>query len=108
MYRETLDANSKNVALVVRPDGAIHLQTRSSTGGGTGSSSVGMVSPETWIKLVRSGNNFDAYYSGDGVTWTYITTKTLSMAVEVEAGLAVTSHKDSVLCTAIFSNVNVE
>lgn len=108
MYRETLDANSKNVALVVRPDGAIHLQTRSSTGGGTGSSSVGMVTPETWIKLVRSGNNFDAYYSGDGVTWTYITTKTISMAAQVEVGLAVTSHKDSVLCTAIFSNVNVQ
>lgn len=34
--------------------------------------------PPAWYKLARSGNNFTAYQSGDGVTWTTVQTATVS------------------------------
>ena len=44
----------------------------------------------------------------DGVTWTQIgDTETIAMQGTIQAGLAVTSHDNGLLCTAQFSNVTI-
>jgi glucose/arabinose dehydrogenase len=48
--------------------------------------------PNKWLKLQRAGNMFTAYQSNDGVTWTKIGNKTLTMAATATVGLFDTSH----------------
>ena len=60
------------------------------------------------MRLTRSGNNFTAYRSANGVDWTQIgSTTAITMNSTVYVGLAVTSHTSGNLCTSIFSNVSV-
>jgi hypothetical protein len=61
-----------------------------------------------WVKLIRRGNSFAAYYSADGSRWTRIgEAQSIAMPSSVRAGLAVTSHDASQLATARFTNVSV-
>ena len=60
-----------------------------------------------WVKLVRSASTFTGYSSPDGVTWTLVGSQTISMAANVYIGLPVTSHNNTVLCTATLDNVTV-
>lgn len=59
------------------------------------------------MKLERAGNTFTASQSADGSNWTVIGSITIDMASSVYIGLAVTSHNNSVLTTAILDNVVV-
>jgi hypothetical protein len=62
----------------------------------------------TWVRVVRTGNNFSGYTSTDGNTWTQIgTTQTITANSTMLAGLAVTSNSTSALCTAVFDNVTL-
>ena len=67
---------------------------------------VAGVNAPYWVKLVRSGNSFSGYISADSNTWTQVgAAQTITMANPVYAGLAVTAHNNSSLCTATFDNV---
>ena len=71
------------------------------------SKDAGIVAPY-WVKLVRSGNNFSAFRSADGVTWIQVgTTQTITMSSTVYVGLAVTSHLNGTSCTGVLDNVAV-
>ncbi|MGJ8639764.1 MAG: Ig-like domain-containing protein [Opitutaceae bacterium] len=109
MIRETLAANSKEVAIIVRPDNRISMQYRGTTGGSTSPGSlVGDTTNAKWIRLVRTGDAFAGSYSIDGLTWIDLSSHTVAMASEVEVGLAVTSHNDATLCTATFTDVTID
>jgi len=56
-------------------------------------------------RMQRIGNVFTSSVSPDGTTWTQVGTTTISMSGQVYAGMAVTSHSDGTLSTAIFDNV---
>lgn len=61
-----------------------------------------------WLKMIRRGNSFAAYYSTNGETWTRIgEAQTVAMPNSVQAGLAVTSHDVNRRTTAIFTGVSV-
>ncbi|MGA8367490.1 MAG: IPT/TIG domain-containing protein [Candidatus Acidiferrales bacterium] len=111
MIRETLNANSTN-AYVFYTKGTyqyLYFNDRPSTGANT-SSPGGPASGflPSWVKLVRSGNAFSAYYSSDGVIWTQLgSTQTITMAQNVYVGLAVSSYSNSSLATATFDNVSI-
>ena len=110
IIRETLNAKSKNVGVFLTPSSTngIRFQTRTTAGGTTTSSSVTGKSAPQYLKLVRLGNNFSAYYSSDGSSWTQIgTTLSVAMNTDLYIGLAVTSHADGTLNTSTFDNVNV-
>ena len=64
--------------------------------------------PNLWMKLVRSGANFSAYLSPDGVTWTaVVTSKSLpTIPTAATLGLFECSHKAGALGTATFDNVS--
>jgi hypothetical protein len=61
--------------------------------------------PAYWLKVVRTGSTFEGFSSPDGVVWTSVGSQTISMSSSVFIGLAVTSHNDGTLCTAVFENV---
>src|SRR5215469_10812632 len=107
MIRETLDPSATN-ALAFFRQGSISMSERTTTGGNP-TSQYGMAATlPYWLKLVRSGNNFSAFSSYNGLTWAQIgTTQTISMAQNVYIGMVVTNQSTSAAATATFDNVSV-
>jgi hypothetical protein len=61
-----------------------------------------------WIRLVRVGDIFKAYHSPDGSSWTQQgSAQTIAMGEDVYIGLAVTSHNNAALCTAVFDQLDI-
>jgi regulation of enolase protein 1 (concanavalin A-like superfamily) len=105
MIRETLDANAKNAFLCVTPGSHGTLaQVRSSTGEQTGQQPGPFANAPYWVRLVRSGDNIHRYFSADGVNWIDHGYYIISMATTVYFGFAVTSHDNTRLNTAVFSD----
>jgi hypothetical protein len=108
MIRETTNANSKFAMVCQRPNNEITFEWRTSTGGTASASAVvGGTTDPKYVRLVRSGNTFTAYYKVNaGDAWTQVgTSQTISMATATRIGLAVTSHDTTALCKADFSSV---
>jgi len=109
MIRESLNAGSTNAKTA---DWAayhgIYFDVRTTTGGGTSEPGALGVTLPYWVKVSRSGNTFSSYTSSDGVNWVQLgASQTISMAQNVDVGLAVTSGSTSVYATATFDNVSV-
>ena len=103
MFRSDTTAGAANVAMLATPGSGVTFQYRSSAGGGTSSVQVSGINTPIWVELVRNGNNFSGYYSTDQVNWTQVgATQTIAMNSSLLAGLAVTSHDNTSLCTAWF------
>jgi phosphatidylserine/phosphatidylglycerophosphate/cardiolipin synthase-like enzyme len=107
MIRDTLSASSAHALMLVSPGKGVAFQRRvaagglsTHTGGGTGIAPV-------WLRLTRTGDVITAYRSADGSTWALVGSDTIAMAVTVQIGLAVSSHRDGTLATASFQNVTV-
>jgi len=107
MIRESLTAGSKHAFTCVTPSNGLAFQRRASTDGTSDHTSGGSGTAPVWVRLVRSGNAFTSYRSSDGSSWTQIGSATISMASQVYVGLAVTSHNNSAISTAVFENVTV-
>jgi hypothetical protein len=108
MIRASLDANAANAFIAVTPSNGVSFQYRSSAGGNSGNNATTGLAAPHWVRLVRSGTNFSASRSVDGVTWVQQGgTASISMASTVYVGLAVTAHNSSALCTATFDNVTL-
>ena len=60
-----------------------------------------------WIRLVRTGDTLDGYYSLDGTAWTLMGSYTIALPTPIYVGLSVTSRNPFVTTTATFSNVTV-
>lgn len=106
MVRESLAAGSKHAIMLASAASGLSFQRRISTGAASSSTTISGSAPK-WIRLVRTGNSLTGYVSPDGATWTQVGTETVSMGANIHIGLAVTSHNNSVLCTAVFDNIAV-
>ncbi len=107
MIRQTLAANSAHALMDITPGNAAEFSRRLTTGGTTAATVKTAVAAPYWVKLTRSGNTFSGYVSSDGVTWVLVGSSTINMASSVYVGLAVTSHNNAALCTAVFDGVSV-
>jgi hypothetical protein len=105
MIRETLADGSKHAAMLVTPGNGVAAQARISTGGSSVNFNVTGLAAPYWLKGVRTGSTFKAYYSSNGKTWTQVASQSILMSSSVYIGLAVTSHNDGEFCTAVFDNV---
>jgi hypothetical protein len=84
------------------------FQYRTTNGGSVSTTSLGSVPVGAeYIELIRSGNNFSAYYSADDVTWTQLgsTVAIAAMPATAYVGLAATANFNSQLTSATFANV---
>ena len=108
MIRETLAANSTYAFVGMSGSNTYRLASRTTTGGTATSLSSGSgIVPNTWVKLVRSGNVIAASKSSDGATWTLVGNTTVTMATNCYIGLAVSSGSDTTLNASQFSNLSV-
>jgi hypothetical protein len=109
MLRASTDPGAPNYAVFVTPGTGIKVQVRSVQGGTTTKVANPAGTVPVFLKVTRSGNTFTAYTSPDGAVWTLIpgSAATLNLGTSLLAGLAVTSHNTSALCTVTMNNVAV-
>jgi hypothetical protein len=107
MIRDTLEPESRNVAMLITPENGVRFQYRSTSGGITDRYfAEGIIAPQ-WVKLERTeGGLVRGYYSEDGSTWTRFNLIQARMDMPIYVGLAVTSHNVDLTCEAKFSNVS--
>ena len=114
MIRQSLDPGSKFAAVYITPGNGCRYQARL-TPGASATSDTPVATAEQmaitapyWIKIERdAADNFNGYYSSDGVSWQTMTwnPQSISMPANVYIGLALTSHSSGVTGVAEFSNV---
>ena len=109
MIRETLNADSSQAALFLTPLEGTEFDVRNGTAASTVVAAHGAQhSAPYWVRLTRAGGQFTAYNSPDGVNWSMVGSPVaISMSTNVYIGLAVCSHADGLLNTAVFDQVTV-
>jgi RHS repeat-associated protein len=88
MIRETMSPTSTDAMINFIPN-QFYFSYRTTTGGG-GSQQTLFATPAVpyWMKLVRTGNTFSAYWSQNAVDWTQVgSSVTINMASNVYVGL---------------------
>lgn len=108
MIRETPEGGSTQVVMAMTPGNGAAFQYRNQTDGGSSAAADNYAYLPEWVRLTRSGDNFTASISQDGVTWQDQGTVTIPMNTAVYAGLAVCAHNDGLLGTATFDNVSLQ
>jgi fibronectin type 3 domain-containing protein/regulation of enolase protein 1 (concanavalin A-like superfamily) len=107
MIRESLNADSAHALVNVTPSAGAEFIRRLTAGGSTSAVAAAGITAPHWVRLVRSGSDFTAYRSGDGLIWTSMGSVTIPMGAVVYAGLAVNSHADGMMATATFDNLSI-
>jgi regulation of enolase protein 1 (concanavalin A-like superfamily) len=107
MIRESLDQGARNAFAYVTPDTLVASQIRAATNDSTQLTSSGWRTVPYWVRLVRSGTRITAFSSSDGSTWNQIAAYELTLPTSVYVGFALTSHENSQLGTAVFTNPSV-
>ena len=122
MVRETLNADSPHLMLLVFADnaprnnnlGAYEMQFRSVAGGDCQAIYPAVrppappefptAHPNSWLRVERRGDRFSVFASTDGKTWKLYTFQTLLLFQEVYVGPALTSHDPQAAAEARFRN----
>ncbi|HEX2100694.1 MAG TPA: alginate lyase family protein, partial [Candidatus Synoicihabitans sp.] len=99
MFRESLAPEAKTQTLVVGDLGwrEARFGTRATPGGEMSFINGNGYSASAWFRLMRTGDTFSAYQSGDGLTWHFVGSTVAAMADQVHVGIAVSSSSASVL-----------
>jgi TolB protein len=106
MIRETLDAGSPYVDVVVHGDGLTSLQYRETKGGETKEVKASVTGPDRLV-LERKGDQFTFWVARGAEELKESGSITLKMAAGLYAGLAVCAHDKTRHETAVFSNVKM-
>ncbi len=113
ILRDDLSTTAAEGFICQTRDNGISFQSRPTggvTGGGTMNSDQVSYDPnaDKWIRLVRDGDQVTGYYSTDGNSWSTVgSQQTINFTNEtIYAGLALTSHDNSALATAVMDNTN--
>ncbi len=114
MIRRMLDLTSPFAAVYITPGNGCRFQGRLAPAT-EAASDTSVATPEQraitapyWVKIERdSADNFNGFYSSDGVTWQPMAwnPQYIAMPSNVYIGLALTSHNVNAICKAKFSDV---
>ncbi len=109
LFRDGTDTTAAYANVFITPEDGATFQWRSSAGAPSDAVQIDVITAPAWLKLVRSGNTFSAYYSDDGVNWTALGSPvTITFTNDnYLAGLAVTAHNEDTLTAATFTNVSI-
>jgi chitodextrinase/regulation of enolase protein 1 (concanavalin A-like superfamily) len=107
MIRESLAADSRHAYSYIRSAGYAGLISRAAAGGTSVTVDGPRVSRPAWMRLRRVGNEFTAFTSADGTSWTQVAQVTVSISSALYVGLAVTSRVEGALATATFDNATI-
>ncbi|MCB0635954.1 MAG: proprotein convertase P-domain-containing protein, partial [Lewinella sp.] len=108
VMRENNDPGSKKFQVMTGLDYLQHrVDWRTNTGGTNQSQSFSRYG-QHWLRIVRTGNLFEAYTSYDGQNWGIpVNTQSITMPDCIEAGLIVTNVPYATNVTASFNQVEV-
>jgi regulation of enolase protein 1 (concanavalin A-like superfamily) len=108
MFRDSAAPGAPFADVVATPGNGVAFQWRATAGAVPQSVNIPGLSVPVWVRLVRAGDAFSAYYSTDGATWTQLgATQTIAMNSTALVGLAVTAHNNAVLNAATFTNMSL-
>jgi endoglucanase len=106
MIRNDLTAGGAFAMAGVTTGRGLVFTTRSTAGAANVSVYGANVTAPYWVEISRSGNNFTAYESSNGTSWTQVgTAQTISMGTTVYIGLPLCNHGGT--GTATFDNVSI-
>jgi regulation of enolase protein 1 (concanavalin A-like superfamily) len=107
MIRAHLGNRSPHVSIFSTPANGVAVQSRAAEAGTSTGTTAASAGQPRWLRLTRVGNLFTGYRSTDGTNWTVVGTRTIALPSSVLIGLAVTSHNNSALSTATFTDLNL-
>ena len=94
MIRESLTASSRHASVCsFRSPMALRFSDVPWPGRNQCSTAGGESIAPGWVRLVSTGDLFEAYRSADGASWTKIGSDSIGMGDTAYVGLAVTSHR---------------
>jgi hypothetical protein len=99
-------AELPHVMVVVTAGNGVAMQYRPQINGASVQLAVRSGVAPRWVRLTQVQGMFTGYVSADGRTWETIGSITLDWNGEAE--LAVTSHNNSALTTAVFEDVRLQ
>jgi autotransporter-associated beta strand protein len=112
MMRDSTTATSPYALACVTPSGGVSFQYRATESTlAVVKATINAVAAPCWLRLVRSGSNFTAFYAidTDGLAGPWLPIGTAQAitfpAATNQIGLAVTSKVDASVCTAVFGNL---
>jgi len=110
MVRDGTTSGARNVFFSFAPLAAngLKLSCRTLDQGTTANVASAALAGAPWLRLVRLGDVFTAYYSPDGNTWTDIGSVTAAMDASVQAGLAAASGLTDTVAQTDFRYVLIE
>jgi hypothetical protein len=109
MIRENLSADSRLAFVGIAASGEWRWERRGDPAGLIWIGNYGLApSTGAWVRLVRVGNLFTGYVSSNGVDWTLLNIRTVTMPETVYLGLVVSSGSANTANVAEFSNVMVD
>lgn len=101
MIRSTTAEDSNHVSIVVTPGEGISLIHRQNNGETSIETGLSGIAPPQWLKLVRRGHMFTAYYGTDGINWTKLEDSVRApISRSALVGVAVSSADNSSLTSA--------
>ena len=107
MLRDGTAAGAKHAFVCVTAGNGVAFQRRVATGEFSSYTAGSTSRAPRWIKMQRSGSNFTAWESADGVAWTKVGTSTITMGASIQVMLAVTAHDPTQRCEATFTNLTI-
>jgi subtilisin family serine protease len=110
MFRESLAAGSRYVAIVISTDGKLKFRRRTHTGGTTASDgpATGSTYVPKWLKLTRRGNVFSAAVSADARAWTPVhLPQTVVLPQSLHVGALALRSGGTGLARATFSHLGL-
>jgi RNA polymerase sigma factor (sigma-70 family) len=109
MFRETLDADSHHVAVLLSADGKWHVTHRDKDHPASSCDNDPTEGGNRWVRLTRRGNAFTAYTRpAETEKWKQVGELELPMNSSLYVGLAVTAHDNEKLAETTFDCVSVQ
>lgn len=106
MFRESLDAGSRMIALYTRFSSFIYEKNRLTPDGATQIRSIFRPGVK-WLKLERSGNLITGYCSSNGNYWQIAFSRFVSFNSCLEVGIFAQSRSTEEQCVATFENLSL-
>eukprot|EP00898_Chlorokybus_atmophyticus_P004885 jgi/Chlat1/5398/Chrsp35S05226 len=110
MIRADAYPGKEHAMMWVSPGAGNGFQWRTQNYGEASSIRTRKGGPGDWVRIVADRTQVSGYVSSDGAAWTLVSTQQpnpVNMSAPFTAGLAVTSHNDSALTTAVLERVQL-
>ncbi len=107
IMREDLTTGSRKASLKKQSTSGVFRDIRTVAGGASSLTPVPFSNLHTWLRIVRTGNNFSLYTSTNGMTWGTPSNVTIAMPACIYIGMFAESINGATTTNAVFDQVMV-